>query len=200
MKKVLSVLLIALLVLTVLSVTGVLLFRHFVADQITDKGGMMNPDYNDGTEPVPVLDGDHTYVDNEKLLQVIIGTWSSEDGHYVIKLDGEYRIVLSLDGELLLDEHTADIIAHSEDYKTGDPYLQVEEYPQNLDAAKAVLESGNPYGSYDGEKELTNGTWYLAENAAVAQIGEKVFMVKGYKCDFGSDEVQGILGSLQWVK
>ena len=95
---------------------------------------------------------------------------------------------------------TADIIAHSEDYKTGDPYLQVEEYPQDLDAAKAVLESGNPYGSYDGEKELTNGTWYLAENAAVAQIGEKVLLVKGYKCDFGSDEVQNILGSLQWVK
>lgn len=105
MKKILSALLIALLALTVLSVTGVLLFRHFVADQIMDKGGMMNPDYNDGTEPVPVLDGDHTYVDNEKLLQVITGTWSSEDGHYTIKLDDDYRIVLSLDGEPLLDEY-----------------------------------------------------------------------------------------------
>lgn len=95
---------------------------------------------------------------------------------------------------------TADVICHTEDYKSGDPYLQVEEYPQDLDSAKAVLESGNPYGTYDGEKELTNGTWYLAENAAVAQIGEKVFMVKGYKCDFGSEEVQIILGSLQWTK
>lgn len=95
---------------------------------------------------------------------------------------------------------TADIICHSEDYQSGDPYLQVEEYPQDLDSAKAVLESGSPYGTYAGEKELTNGTWYLAENAAVAQIGEKVFMVKGYKCDFGSEEVQTILGSLQWVK
>lgn len=44
MKKILTVLLIALLALTVLGVTGVLLFRHFVADQIMDKGGMMNPD------------------------------------------------------------------------------------------------------------------------------------------------------------
>ena len=95
---------------------------------------------------------------------------------------------------------TADIICHSKDYKSGDPYLQVEEYPQSLDAAKAVLESGRPYGTYDGEKGLNNGTWYLAENAAAAQIGEKVFMVKGYKCDFGSEEVQNILGSLQWVK
>lgn len=95
---------------------------------------------------------------------------------------------------------TADIICHSEEYKTGDPYLQVEEYPQDLDAAKAVLESGSPYGTYNGEKELANGAWYLAENAAAAQIGEKVFMVKGYKCDFGSEEVQSILGSLQWGK
>ena len=94
----------------------------------------------------------------------------------------------------------ADFICHAEEFEYGDPYLQVEEYPQDLDSAKAVLESGNPYGTYDGEKELTNGTWYLAENAASAQIGEKVFMVKGYECDFGSEEVQSILGSLQWTK
>ena len=94
----------------------------------------------------------------------------------------------------------ADFICHAEEFEYGDPYLQVEEYPQDLDSAKAVLESGDPYGTYDGEKELTNGTWYLAENAASAQIGEKVFMVKGYECDFGSDEVQSILGSLQWIK
>ena len=95
---------------------------------------------------------------------------------------------------------TADVICHTEKFEYGDPYLQVEEYPQDLDSAKAVLESGNPYGTYDGEKELTNGTWYLAENAASAQIGEKVFMVKGYECDFGSEEVQSILGSLQWAQ
>ena len=94
----------------------------------------------------------------------------------------------------------ADFICHTEKFEYGDPYLQVEEYPQDLDSAKAVLESGNPYGTYDGEKELTNGTWYLAENAASAQIGEKVFMVKGYECDFGSEEVQSILGSLQWAQ
>ena len=94
----------------------------------------------------------------------------------------------------------ADFICHTEKFEYGDPYLQVEEYPQDLDSAKAVLESGNPYGTYDGEKELANGTWYLAENAAAAQIGEKVFMVKGYQCDFGSEEVQSILGSLQWAE
>lgn len=52
---------IALLVMTVLNVTGVLLFRHFVDDQIMDKGGMMNPDYRDGTETVPILDGEEWY-------------------------------------------------------------------------------------------------------------------------------------------
>ena len=101
-EKILSVFLIA---LTVLGVTGVLLFRYIVADQIMDKGGMMNPDYMDGTDDVHILDGDHTYVDNEKLLQVITGTWSSEDGHYVIKLNSDFRIILSLDGEPLLDDH-----------------------------------------------------------------------------------------------
>ena len=86
MKKILSVFLIA---LTVLRVTGVL-----------DKGGMMNPDFVDGTDDVHILDGDHTYVDNEKLLQVITGTWSSEDGHYAIKPDSDCRIMLSPDSEL----------------------------------------------------------------------------------------------------
>ena len=43
-EKILSVFLIA---LTVLGVIGVLLFRYIVADQIMDKGGMMNPDFVD---------------------------------------------------------------------------------------------------------------------------------------------------------
>lgn len=103
-------------------------------------------------------------------------------------------------GTEMFKNDTADVICHSENYQTGDPYLQVEEYPQDVDGAKGVLESGNPYGTYAGEKELTNGTWYVAENAATAQIDEKVFMVKGYKCDFSSEEVQTILGSLQWAK
>ena len=55
----------------------------------------------------------------------------------------------------------ADFICHAEKFEYGDPYLQVEGYPQDLDSAKAVLESGDPYGTYDGEKELTNGTWKM---------------------------------------
>ena len=44
MKRILIVLLITLLVLALLGAVGVLLFRHFVTDQITDRGGMENPD------------------------------------------------------------------------------------------------------------------------------------------------------------
>ena len=49
-------------------------------------------------------------------------------------------------------------------------------------------------------RQLANGTWYLAENAAAAQLDEKAIIVKGYQCDFGSDEIQSILGSLQWLQ
>ena len=137
MKKILSVLLFALLALTVLSVTGVLLFRHFVADQIMDKGGMMNPDYKDGAEPVSVLDGDPTYVENEKLLQVIIGTWSSEDGHYVIKLSSDCHIILLLDGEPLVDDHIQFV------------YLQpgnVQSTEFSLDSCVLQRKDGSPAG------------------------------------------------------
>lgn len=57
MERVLITFLIA---LTVSSVTGVILFRHFVADQIMDKDCMMNPDYMNGTETAHILDSNHT--------------------------------------------------------------------------------------------------------------------------------------------
>ena len=104
MKQIRSVFLIVLPALTVLGVTGVRLFRYFAAERIMENGGTMNPDTVDGSETPTILDGDHTYADNEMLLQVISGTWSSEDGHYVIELDSDCRIKLLLDGEQLLDD------------------------------------------------------------------------------------------------
>ena len=153
MKKILSVLLIALLALTVMSVTGVLLFRHFVTDRVMDKGGMMNPDYTDEADDVYMQDGDHTYVDNEKLLQVITGTWSSEDGHYVIKLDGACHIVLSLDGEPLLENHIQFV------------YLQpgiVRSTEFSLDSCTLQREDGSPAGEitsfyHEASEEDTGG-------------------------------------------
>lgn len=94
----------------------------------------------------------------------------------------------------------ADFICHAEKFELGDPYLQAQEYFGGIEAAQAVLESEDPYGAYAGAKELANGIWYLAENAAAAQLGEKALIVKGYQCDFESDEVQNILGSLRWVQ
>lgn len=170
MKKVLTVLLIVLLALTVLCVTGVLLFRHFVADQIMDKGGMMNPDYMDGTDAVPILDGDHTYVDNEKLLQVITGTWSSEDGHYTIKLDSDYRIILWLDGEPLLEDHIQFV------------YLQpgiIRSTELSLDSCILQKEDGSPAGEitsfyHEVSEENTSGRLIveidLADNSKTVEF------------------------------
>lgn len=103
-------------------------------------------------------------------------------------------------GSTMFGNDTADFLCHTESYKVGDPYLQVEQANQDLDGMKAVLESERPYGTYAGEQALANGTWYIAENAAVALLGDKVILVKGYKCDFGSAEVHTILGSLQWIQ
>lgn len=123
--------------LTLVTLTGVGLFKHFVTDQIMDKGGMMEPDYVDGTDDVHILDGDYTYVDNEKLLQAITGTWSSEDGHYVIRLDSDCRIILSLDGEPLLDDHIQFV------------YLQpgiVQSTEFSLDSCVLQRKDGSPAG------------------------------------------------------
>lgn len=94
----------------------------------------------------------------------------------------------------------ADFICHAKEYKLGDAYLQAAVYNSGIDDAKAVLESADPYGAYVDEVELPNGTWYIAENAAASLIGDKAMLVKGYQCDFSSNEVQSILGSLNWAK
>ena len=136
MKRV-KIMLGVLAALTLVTLTGVGLFKHFVTDQIMDKGGMMEPDYVDGTDDVHILDGDHTYVDNEKLLQVITGTWSSEDGHYAIKLDSDCRITLSLDGEPLLNDHIQFV------------YLQpgiVQSTDFSLDSCVLQRQDGSPAG------------------------------------------------------
>lgn len=53
-KSALSVILIILIVLTVLALAGLLLFRHFVTNQITDRGGMENPDAELENERMPM--------------------------------------------------------------------------------------------------------------------------------------------------
>ena len=73
------------------------LYKHFVTDQIMDGGdGMENPD------AAFLLDGDHTYVDNDALWPVLEGTWESEDGRWQASIGEESGIVLRADGETVL--------------------------------------------------------------------------------------------------
>ena len=74
------------------------LYKHFVTDQIMDGGdGMENPD------AASLLDGDYTYVDNSVLWPVLEGTWESEDGRWQATIGEESSIVLSADGETVLE-------------------------------------------------------------------------------------------------
>lgn len=81
-------------VLVGLTISG--LYKHFVTDQIMDRGGMENPDV-----AFP-LDGDRTYVDNAVLWSVLVGTWASADGRWQASIREDNGIVLSLDGETVL--------------------------------------------------------------------------------------------------
>ena len=72
------------------------LYKHFVTDRIMDRGGMENPD------AAFLLDGDHTYVDNDALWPVLEGTWESADGRWQADIGEESGIVLRADGEAVL--------------------------------------------------------------------------------------------------
>lgn len=92
----------------------------------------------------------------------------------------------------------ADYICHSDKFKIGDPYLQTTQ-DRDIDAVRKILESEETFGKYLGTVTLNNGTWYVAEKAAAAKIGEKACLVRGYECDFSSVQVQEILGSIRWA-
>ena len=93
----------------------------------------------------------------------------------------------------------SDYICRSKEFQIGDPYLQAARDDRDAAGMQALLEGEDPFGTYYGSFELANGIWYIAENAAGAVLGEKTLLVKGYECDFQSDEVRTILGSIQWA-
>lgn len=86
--------------------------RYHARMTASDWGGMENPDVQigkDGEHSVPdknvsdnMLDGDFTYVDNEKLLRRIVGNWASEDGSYHMRYDNEYQMTIVRDGANVL--------------------------------------------------------------------------------------------------
>ncbi|MGN0172741.1 MAG: hypothetical protein ACI39E_08155 [Acutalibacteraceae bacterium] len=92
----------------------------------------------------------------------------------------------------------ADYICHSESFEIGDPYLQAALDTRAIEDIQALFEAGDIFGASLGTADLNGTTWYLAEKAAAALIGEKVCLVLGYECDFSSDEVQQILSTIQW--
>lgn len=58
MKKLFRVLLPVLLLLALLFAAGCFLLRHFVTDQIMDRGGMENPEAGEATQLLPGEDAD----------------------------------------------------------------------------------------------------------------------------------------------
>lgn len=54
-------------------------------------------------EKPEVLDGCHTYVDNDVLMPAIAGTWTSADRRYTVLLDEDYGLTFWLDGESVLE-------------------------------------------------------------------------------------------------
>ena len=112
------------------------------------------------------------------------------------ELPGGWSLV---SGTVMNGADGADFLCHAEQFELGDPYLQTTQDGRDVEAIREVLESETPFGKYYGPKELANGTWYIAENAAAASIDGKTLLVRGYECDFRSAEVQSILGSLQWA-
>lgn len=94
MKRPVKVIAIAVLVFFVLLACG-LLWKHFITDRILDKG----MEY--GENQCGTVDGDHTYVDNQALFEVLDGRWVSEDDRWEIRISGDdfdTHMYLSLDG------------------------------------------------------------------------------------------------------
>lgn len=99
MKRPAKVITIAVLVLLALLVCT-LLWQHFITDQIMDKG-MEYGEYQYG-----MVDGDHTYMDNPKLFEVLEGCWESNDGRWALTITGEAfdtQMSLSLNGEAAVE-------------------------------------------------------------------------------------------------
>lgn len=75
------------------------------ADPTMDTTGTETPtDSSEDENDLGMVDGDFTYVDNEKLLQVIAGNWKSADGRWEMTIGEDYEIQLSLDREDVMSD------------------------------------------------------------------------------------------------
>lgn len=146
MKKVLIIISIIIMGI-VLLYFGLLYHARMTA---SDWGGMINPDAvigEDGEYYIPddlsddhMLDGDFTYVDNEKLLERICGEWISNDGRYRMKYDDNYQMTIT--------ENDVDVFSATAQFS----YLQPGEVSQtDFSLNQTILKdsTGNDYGEID---------------------------------------------------
>lgn len=75
-----------------------LAYRHFVTDRIMDRGGMEAP-----TDTLEMLDGDGTCVANGILLELLAGSWTSQEGDWVILITKDGTMTLTLKEETVLE-------------------------------------------------------------------------------------------------
>lgn len=98
-----------------MAVIGALLYGILVSDRGKDEVNTGNqdpsghkdrdPGNNKDSEEEPFFyDGDFTYVDNEQLLSVIEGEWTSTDGVYQLVIGNNYEIVIFLKGEKVIED------------------------------------------------------------------------------------------------
>ena len=69
-----------------------------------DSNGVTEHPDDSGGEEIGMLDGNYTYVDNNALLQVIAGEWVSADGCWTLTLDEDCGMLLTLNGEAVLED------------------------------------------------------------------------------------------------
>lgn len=94
------------ILIVILAIGTVLGLRIWAAAHVLDKDGMIDPNYTQpGETGEPFMtDGDYTYVDNEKLLEVIAGTWSSTNEQCTLVIEEDYSMVLLVDEVKVLED------------------------------------------------------------------------------------------------
>lgn len=140
-----------------------ILYKHFVTDRIMDRGGMENPDF------AYPLDGDRTYVDNSALWPVLEGTWKSTDGRWQAVIGEESGIVLTADGETVLESPLHFTYAEwiiDPGTLDCDDLIRIDGYYENGEDGYHYEIYLRPWGTYwddvdEGTHPYSYDDWYL---------------------------------------
>ncbi len=86
-------------ILTVSSLVGIALHYFF------ERGSEVPSNQENVSVENPfVLDGGYSYVDNDKLLEVLTGTWISTDGHFELTIWEDSNISIAMDRTVVLED------------------------------------------------------------------------------------------------